>query len=101
MSDELKPCPFCGKPILIIASGGPEGSIFDGVMMFHTERDCAMEADGENGPIWNNVDQLIEAINTRPLEDALTAERDALRARIQELLLENERLRVELSQKVL
>jgi hypothetical protein len=31
----------------------------------------------------------------------LEAERDVLRARIQELLLENERLRVELSQKVL
>jgi hypothetical protein len=83
MSDELKPCPFCGREMDTVLRT-PYGRPSYRVLVCRTDGCTAQNVYFDCNDTWN----------TRPIEDAL-------RARIQELLLENERLRVELSQKVL
>ena len=76
MSEELKACPFCNQPFEVVHSGG-EG-VYDGVLIKHDSNiDCPIRMDGENGYIYAQED-LVKALNTRPIEDAL-------RARIAEL----------------
>jgi hypothetical protein len=62
MNQKLKPCPFCGEP------PEPARSVC-----------CQM-------PAWECSDEQAAALwNTRPIEDALTAERDALRSALDRL----------------
>lgn len=59
MDEELKPCPFCGKP----------GTVFGG-WFGCSNRDCLVEA----GRYGDGGHEAIPAWNTRPIEDALNAE---------------------------
>ncbi len=70
MSDELKPCPFCGQP----------GS-------YYTELSTRPMAVCNN-PLCDNTGFLheIKCWQNRPIEDALIAERDAARDAIQTTL---------------
>lgn len=61
--DELKPCPFCGKP----------GTVFGG-WFGCSNRDCLVEA----GRYGDGGHEAIPAWNTRPIEDALNARVAAL-----------------------
>lgn len=71
MSEELRKCPFCGEQ--------PERySFHGGFSIFHG---CSKHTHGMNETNWN----------TRPLEDALQAERDLLLAKLAEYEGENKR----------
>lgn len=63
---ELKGCPFCGEP------PGTEVASQDGsVAVFCRRNDCLASAD---------VSDVVRWWNTRPIEDALRAENERLRA---------------------
>ena len=76
--DELKACPFCGKPFEIIESP------MYGYMVRHNTG-CAFYSDGETGSIYANKQELIDDLNRRPLEDALQAEIELLREALEEI----------------
>jgi len=74
MSDGLEPCPFCGRvdrlEIIMVTRG-------DYVR-------CGCGADGPDQ--WNPYGKgNIDAWNLRPIENTLTAERDAARAEVERL----------------
>lgn len=77
MNDELKPCPFCGlKPKLNEAVTYPNG-----------EKSSAFVRCPNCGLAYSFGDKNEQAVsrwNTRPIEDALHAERDAAVERLQE-----------------
>lgn len=77
--DELKACPFCGKPFVIIRSQT------GGFMLKHTVENCPIYANGKTGPTYRVKKYLIDELNTRPLEDALQAEIDRLREALEEI----------------
>ncbi len=64
MSEELKPCPFCGEQPL-------EDKYGDIV--------CSNESDIDNDPYLYSVGTW----NTRPIEDTLRAENDALKKQLE------------------
>ena len=77
-TQDIKPCPFCNKPFEVVHSGG-EG-IYDGVLIKHDPNiDCPIKMDGENGYIYAQ-DELLNMLNTRPIEDALRLEISELQA---------------------
>lgn len=79
---EIKPCPFCNQPFEIVHSGG-EG-IYNGVLIKHNPNiDCPIEMDGENGYIYAQ-DELLNMLNTRPIEDQLKAENERLMEEIKQ-----------------
>lgn len=78
MSD-LKACPFCGKPFVIIKS--PTG----GYMLKHTVENCPIYANGKTGPVYPRKNDLIDELNARPLEDAANARAEAAEARAERL----------------
>lgn len=81
MTDELKPCPFCGNPFEIV------GDKQSGYIINH-EFDCPMEtSESETGFVYDSEEDAIAQLNTRPLEDAL-------QARIDELEAENKALKL-------
>jgi len=67
MSEELKPCPFCGTDIIL------EGSLSDGEWYICDYCGAESGGDGVNG--WN----------TRPIEDTLRAENERLREALQKI----------------
>ena len=68
MSEELKPCPFCGKPFEMLVNR-------DGSAIYkHDSDDCVMRRDDLTVWVWYNPETLISDLNTRPVEDALRAE---------------------------
>ena len=78
MNEKLKPCPFCGsdeatiEPILLGA--------------FDTPRYCVICSKcGADSEVDLGKSGAVECWNTRPLEDGLAAERDALKERCAEL----------------
>lgn len=83
MSEELKACPFCGGEAYIEKKWNGKSPIIksDDYQYFAVCRSCACE-----GPWRKTEGNAIREWNTRPIEDALTAERDALKA-------ENEKMR--------
>lgn len=71
MGEELKPCSYCGEPFEIV------GNDERGYLTKHLPADgCVAACDGETGWVWEK-DELIKAINARPIEDALRAELEA------------------------
>lgn len=64
MSEELKPCPFCGK----------DAETDGGLAWCSDVGNCSLEDINMDIHQWNN----------RPLEDALTDERDALKAKLEQ-----------------
>jgi hypothetical protein len=88
MSEELKNCPFCNKGLRI--AGGQDG----GAWFIHTEEsdECPMFAFGDDGYLWD-MDELVGAVNTRPIEDNLRAELDSETRWANEYHQEAERLR--------
>ena len=75
MSEELKPCPFCG--------GMPK--VNDWTLKGITDKRCF--CDNEKCPVYLSKTIAIDGWNTRPIEDALNA-------RIAELEAESERFTV-------
>lgn len=79
MSEELKPCPFCGQPAKLVWQS------FISEAVACENEDCIIGPDAETGPYcWS-----AEAWNRRPIEDALAA-------RVAELEAERDRLKAEL-----
>jgi hypothetical protein len=70
MSEELKPCPFCGKPLEIVSIIRRDG--IDGLSAQCPTWGCAGRQIA-----WDTAAEVVAAWNTRPVEDALRAERDA------------------------
>lgn len=73
MSDELKPCPFCGNSAVLV---NKDGIIDDPLEWVSCIEDSCMPV-----PIRFSKG----AWNTRPIEDVLTAERDAARAEVERM----------------
>ena len=79
MSEELKPCPFCGKPFEMLVNR-------DGSAIYkHDSDDCVMRRDDLTGWVWYNPETLISDLNTHPVEDALRAEIARLNVQIEKL----------------
>lgn len=74
MSEELRPCPFCGEM----------PKVHDWKLKGITDKRCF--CDNENCPVYLSKTIAIDDWNTRPIEDALTA-------RIAELEAENAELK--------
>jgi len=72
MTDELKPCPFCGNPFEI--TNAESGNRKEYFIVKHEYDNCPLLMDGENGEVWLDKSRLVEMLNTRPIEDALRAE---------------------------
>lgn len=73
MSEELKPCPFCGENVWTIYAGcGEDHSVVC--------ENCEAES-----PIAKSAEDAVKEWNTRPAEDALKAEVERLRAELEEL----------------
>ena len=71
MSEELKPCPFCGNLLEIVHKNGSKYvRCISGTCIFETARHGYHISD----------DKLIKRCNRRPAEDALTAEIERLKA---------------------
>ena len=78
MSEELKPCPFCGKPFEMLVNR-------DGSAIYkHDSDDCVMRRDDLTGWVWYNPETLVSDLNARPVEDALRAELEAAKAELQQ-----------------
>lgn len=80
MSDELKPCPFCGSTEVMAIWDGNAASITcacsgTGPYAWMDDRDRTKGRDAEV------VEDAIRMWNTHPVEDALRAELEALRAK--------------------
>ncbi len=68
MSEELKPCPFCGEPFTIVTPGNL------GYMYSHREGGgCVMSSNSESGWNYETEEALADDLNTRPIEAALLA----------------------------
>lgn len=71
---ELKACPLCGKPFKVVHS------FLGGYMFEHSGYGCPlMTKDDGNGWVWDDKEKLINALNTRPIEDALREDNKRLR----------------------
>ena len=70
---ELKPCPFCGKNKWLITSA--MGEVW-GYCNKKTSNGCGLVVHGKH----NTEQSVIEAINSRPIEDALNAEIERLKS---------------------
>jgi hypothetical protein len=97
--DELKPCPFCDEPLIVINSNG-------GFIYQHHSVDCPISNFTETGNNWMKKEELINSLNYRPIEDALRAENERLQKQLdverptgiceictEKTIKENERLR--------
>ena len=73
MSEELKPCPFCG--------GMPK--VNDWTLKGITDKRCF--CDNEKCPVYLSKTIAIDNWNTRPIEDALNARIAELEAEIERL----------------
>jgi len=67
MSEELKPCPFCGKPFEVLPSENME----DNWAYKHNSPDCPMDRNELTGWVWSAKDIMAQQFNTRPIENAL------------------------------
>jgi hypothetical protein len=68
MSEELKPCPFCGKPFKIVRDDDEyEGDQQGGFWVEHDEG-YAMYQNPSSHLVYCDYEDAVEAINTRPLE---------------------------------
>jgi len=73
----LLPCPFCSKPLEIV------GDDEFGYHWTHESANCPLERDANtSGWKWDEIIEIVEVFNHRPLEDSLTADL----ARLRELL---------------
>ena len=79
MSEELKLCPFCGKPFEI-------QEIYNGNIFVKHNWGCLMSNAFHTSYGFTDKQRVIEEINTRPLEDALAAECDELKGQRDELI---------------
>lgn len=79
---ELKPCPFCGQEMGETINS--DGNYCEHYCSFI---DYSGTLNEEGKTKWN----------TRPVEDALSAENEALKAKVAELEAENERLKRQLN----
>lgn len=79
MSEELKKCPFCGEPFSIFPRGEGEWLRY----FVEHNRSCLMYYHFENVVGYTDIELLTKELNTRPLEDALIAERDLLRQQLE------------------
>jgi len=68
MSDELKPCPFCGAPAKIYGPNRNNGALY--VAWCTNTSSCDAGATGYG----DTPEEATEQWNTRPVEDALRAE---------------------------
>ena len=85
MSEELKPCPFCGKPFEMLVNR-------DGSAIYkHDSDDCVMRRDDLTGWVWYNPETLVSDLNARPVEDALRAELGAAKVELLKAQIENNR----------
>jgi len=74
MSDELKPCPFCGEEPCFVAYGEDAGPFATRFTAECQNDDCIMQST------YVTKTDAAAAWNNRPVEDALRAERDAYRS---------------------
>jgi hypothetical protein len=81
MSDELKPCPFCGSKMSVRSISSDFGGIFKIIMT------CENNHQVDFPPVTKN--ELIYQIKNRPIEDAKDAE-------IKRLTEENKALKVDI-----
>ncbi len=91
---ELKKCPFCGAPLTVDIDD--EG----GVAIFHTQTDvdCVMgDLVDIEIPVGSTIDDLINKVNTRSIEDTLTTENAKLREALDELVTCTANLKFHLS----
>ena len=71
MSDELKPCPFCGiTPKLE----------YNSIVKFWYRGECTPYCEGHAALTWASREFVMRNWNERPVEDALRAENAALMA---------------------
>jgi len=68
---EMPLCPICGSKFEIVESAR-------GYRYTHKNADCPINAFAEVGDSWFREEELITALNTRPLEAALQARVDGL-----------------------
>ena len=73
MSEELRPCPFCGEM----------PKVNDWTVKGITDKRCF--CDNEKCPVYLSKTIAIDDWNTRPIEDELRAEIERLKVRIEEL----------------
>ena len=81
MTDELKPCPFCGSVGIAVISGKYTDYVSCescGTQSAFVAKTPLLSAGELQGAL--NKNSAIAAWNTRPIEDALRAENDALLA---------------------
>ena len=83
MTDELKPCPFCGSKAKIVYDDSNDDLHFAGVRVCCQNLSC-----GAKGvPYFLSYD-AIESWNARPLESALLAEIERLRDALKSLRID-------------
>lgn len=95
---ELKPCPVCKGKLKIRheCSGDGYTTYWAECVSMINEKDYCHYKTGSYG----SKNQILRIINSRPIEDALKAENEALKARVAELEKENEELQSKLTDKV-
>lgn len=81
MSEELRKCPYCGEPFVITKTGVGEW------LRYYVKHNpsCLMAYHFENVVGYTDIDLVTKELNTRPLEDALIAERDGLLAQVKDM----------------
>ena len=78
MSEELKPCPFCGTPAVVHITEYDRGSETYTI-------DCSHMNCGGSPGVYDSSEEAVNQWNSRPLEDALRAELAEARAEIERL----------------
>lgn len=84
MSDELKPCPFCGERAEILLNDMSDYGSQHFWQISCRSDDCGFGMTSENRSN-ESKEAVVSKWSTRPIEDALRTENDALRHTLMEL----------------